>query len=161
MKQILTTAALLLTTVFSFNAKAQISEKDKDDIKKVYEAAATAFQKMDATALSNIFTDNGTHINPMGKITQGRSNLLSLYTNLFSYFKTQPRPDKSTTNLTNQEARYIAPGVILTTYTEETTNYSGDKASSEKYSFAILLVKKNGKWLCEQVTMTPVTGFEK
>jgi hypothetical protein len=111
---------------------------------------------MDANALTGVFTENGTHIDPMGKIMQGRSNLLSLYTNLFSYFKSLPKPDKSTTNVTNQDARYIAPGVILTTYTEETTNYIGDKTSSMKYSYAILIVKKNGKWLCEQVTMTPV-----
>lgn len=161
MKQILTTAALLLTTVFSFNAKAQISEKDKEDTKKVYETAATAFQNMDATAMSNLFTDNGTHIDPMGRITQGRSNLLSLFTNLFSYFKTLPKPDKSTKNVTNDDARYITPGIILTNYTEETTNYTGDKTSSTKYSIAVLLVKKNGKWLCEQVTMTPVTEFAK
>lgn len=156
MKQLITTAALLLTTVFSFTAKAQISEKDKEDTKKVYEAAATAFQNMDATAMSNIFTDNGTHIDPMGKITRGRSNLLSSFTNLFSYFKTLPKPDKSTKNVTNPDSHYIAPGVILTNYTEETTDYTGDKTSSTKFSIAVLLVKKNGKWLCEQVTMTPV-----
>lgn len=161
MKQILTSAAILLLTVFTTNVKAQISEKDKVDTKNVFEAAAKAFKNMDATAMSDIFTGNGTHIDPMGKITHGKAALVDYFTNLFSYFKSQPKPDKSTITQSDWNSRLIAPGVILTNYIEETTNFRGDKASSIKYSFAVVLVKKNGRWLAEQVAMTPVIEMSK
>jgi uncharacterized protein (TIGR02246 family) len=159
MKQILTSAFILVMSVFATHVKAQISDNDKEDVKKVYEAAAAAFKNMDAMAMSNIFIENGAQIDPMGKIIRGKANLLTYFTGLFSYFKSLPKPDKTTTNVSDWDSRSIAPGITVATYTEETVTTTGDKTGSSKYSFSLLLVKKNGKWLAEQVTLTPVINM--
>lgn len=158
MKQLITTAALLLITVFSFHAKAQqVSDEDLKDIEKVYADFGAAFEKFDAQAATNLYTENGVHIDPTGKITRGRKGLLTYYIQLFSYFKSLPKPDKMTHQDSDWNTRYLAPGLIEVSYTSADIKTYGDKTETIKFSMAIILKRIGDKWLAEQVAMTPVT----
>jgi ketosteroid isomerase-like protein len=159
MKHVFTTAALLLITMFSFSVKAQqVSEKDQADIKKVYADFTAAFEKSDAQATVNLYTSTGIHIDPQGKIVRGHKDLLEYHVGLFKWFKTFPRPDKTTHTDTDWESHYLAPGVISVTYTSEDISTYGDKTRSDKFSISVILKRTGDKWLADQVTMTPVVA---
>lgn len=158
----MTAAALLLATMFSFNAHAQkVSDEDQKDIQKVYTAFTTAFEKQDAQAAASLYSDNGIHIDPTGKIVRGRKDLLAYHTQLFKLFSEMPKPDKTTHQDTNWDACYLAPGMILVTYTSEDVSFYGDKTRSDKFSLSVILKRIGNQWLAEQVTMTPVADMPK
>lgn len=153
-------AALFCTAAFHSNAQ-KISEKDSQDIQKTYNAFMHAFETMDAQAMTNLFTEDAVHITPMGQIVRGRTAMLENFKNLFSYFKTLPKPDKMERNDTDWSTQYLTKDLILVCYTaEETTTYS-DKKQSQKFSYAIILKKSGSNWLAQQVAITPVTQMPK
>jgi uncharacterized protein (TIGR02246 family) len=161
MKQLMTTATLLLLIVFSFNADAQkLSESDQKDIEKVYADFTAAFEKMDAQATVNFYTGNGIHIDPDGQIVRGRKDLLAFHEKLFAWFKSLARPDKTIHQDTDWNTRYLAPGLIQVTYTSGNVRYFGDKHYKEKFSIAAILKRVGDKWLAEQVAMTPVNDWQ-
>lgn len=158
----MTTAALLLATLFSFNARAQkVSDEDLNDIQKVYAAFTTAFEKQDAQAAASLYADNGIHIDPLGKIVRGRKDLLAYHVQLFKMFSEMPKADKTTHQDTDWNTRYLAPGMILVTYTSEDISYFGEKTRSDKFSMSVILKRTGNQWLAEEVTMTPVTDMPK
>ncbi len=158
MSNFLKTAALLLSFSFVQNLDAQtISAADQKGIEECYNAFMAAFDKLDASALGPWFTENAEHISPMGEIVRGRANLVTSYTNLFTFFKSQPKPDKFERKNTEWQSRYLATDLILSTYIGEDISHFGDKTESSKMSVAVLLRKTGGKWLAELITLTPVT----
>lgn len=158
----MTTAVLLLATMFSFNVHAQkVSDEDQKDIQKVYTAFTTAFEKQDAQAAASLYSENGIHIDPLGKIIRGRKDLLAYHVQLFKLFSEMPKADKTTHQDTDWNTRYLAPGMILVTYTSEDINYFGEKTRSDKFSMSVILKKTGDQWLAEQVAMTPVTEMPK
>ena len=157
MKQLTTSAAALLFILFTFTARAQkLSDYDQQDVEKVYADFTAAFQKLDAQAAVDLYTDNGLHIDPMGKIIRGHKELLAYHTNLFAYFKSLPKPDKTTHRDYDWNSRYVAPGLVMVSYTSEDINSFGDKIRRDKYSMAVLLKRVGDKWLADEVAMTPV-----
>lgn len=156
MNKFLTAATLLLIITFNLGAKAQISAEDQKATEKVCAAFQDGFKKWDYAGMSNLFTENGVLLSPEGEIVRGRAALRAHYLHLFAYFETQPIPDKTTCEDSNWQTRYVTPGIVLISYTSETTNYFGDKTRSDKLSYAALLVKKNNQWLAEQVTATRI-----
>jgi len=159
MSSFLKTAALLLTLSFALNLNAQISAADQKGIEECYNAFMAAFDKLDATAIGPLFTENAEHISPMGEVIRGRANLVTFYTNLFAFFKSQPKPDKTETVNTAWQNRYLAADLILATYTSTDTHHFGDKVKEDKMTVAVLLRKTGGKWLAELVTLTPVMAM--
>lgn len=158
----MTTAALLLATMFSFNAHAQkVSEEDQKDIQKVYAAFTTAFEKQDAQATASLYSENGVHIDPTGKIIRGRKDLLAFHVQLFKLFSEMPKADKTTHQDSDWDSRYLAPGMILVTYTSQDVSYYGEKTRSDKFSMSVILKRTGNQWLAEQVAMTPVTEMPK
>lgn len=158
----MTTAALLLTTFLSFNVQAQkVSDEDLKDIQKVYAAFSASLAQQDAQAMTSLYAENGVHIDPTGKITRGRKDLLAFHTQLFSFFKSLPKPDKTTHQDSNWDYRYLAPGLIIVTYTSEDISYYSEKTRSDKFSMSIILKRTGDQWLAEQVAMTPVTDMPK
>ncbi|MBP6828617.1 MAG: nuclear transport factor 2 family protein [Saprospiraceae bacterium] len=157
MSNFLKMAALLLCISFAPTLRAQtISDADQKGAEECYNAFMSAFDKLDASGLGSWFTENAEEINPMGEIVRGRANLVSSYTNLFAFFKTQPKPDRVEHNNTNSRSRYLAADLMSWTYTSENVSHFGDKTRSEKMSVSVLLRKTGSKWLLEQITLTPV-----
>ncbi len=150
-------AALLLLCCFTQTLRAQsVSTADQQGIEACYKAVQAAFEQLDANAMGSLFTENGESISPMGEITRGRANLVAMYTGLFNYFKSLPKPDRHEQTFLFQQMRYLTPDLILVTQTEQTDNYFGEKKDTEKMTFSILLRKTGGKWLIELVALTPV-----
>ena len=150
-------AALLLTCLFALNLSAQtISDTDRQGIETTYKSFAAAFNQLDAAAMGPLFTENAEVITPMGEIVRGRANLVAMYTGLFNYFKSLPRPDRSEREILNRQEHYLAKDLILVSYTEVTTSFYGDKQQVDKMSQAILLRKTGDTWLAELVSLTPV-----
>ena len=81
---------------------------------------------------------------------------VAMYTGLFNYFRSLPKPDRHEQTNLFMQTRYLATDVILATYTEQTDNYFGEKKDTGKMTFSIVLRKTGGKWLIELVTLTPV-----
>ena len=158
MSNLLKTATLLLCFAFTQNLHAQtITAADQKGVDACYNAFVTAFDNMDASGLGPWFTENAEEINPLGELVRGRANLVTNYTNLFAYFKSQPKPDKVERNNTNQQSRYLASDLILFTYISEETLHFGDKKESNKMATSVLLRKKDNKWMVELLNVVPVT----
>lgn len=157
MSKISKLATLLLTCFFALNLQAQsVSAADQQGVDACYKAVKTAFGQLDANAMGSLFMENAEVVSPMGEITRGRANIVTMYTGLFNYFKSQPKPDRyEQTNLFMQ-TRYLAKDLILATYTEQSDNYFGEKKDTGKMTFSIVLHKTGDKWLIELVTLTPV-----
>lgn len=157
MSNLLKTATLLLSFTCTLNLHAQVSETDQKGIEACYNAFMTAFQNMDGAAVGPLFTENAEHISPIGEIVRGRANLVTYYTNLFAFFKSQPKPDRTETNNKDWHNRYLAKDLILSTYTSHETHHFGDKVQEEIMSVAVLLRKQGDQWLADMVALTPVT----
>ena len=150
-------ATLLLTCFFALNIQAQsVSTADQQGVEACYKTVQTALTQLDANAMGPLFMENAEVVSPMGEITRGRANLIAMYTGLFNYFRSLPKPDRHEQTNLFMQTRYLATDVILATYTEQTDNYFGEKKDTGKMTFSIVLRKTGGKWLIELVTLTPV-----
>ena len=135
---------------------AQTVSDDKA-VTEVYSQAMQAFDKQDAQALIALFTDNAEHITPLGGIVRGKEALQASYVGLFKKFAQMPKPDRSTHEVLNMKNRYITPELLISTYTDKTTSYVGNKSTVEELTTSVLLAKKGNKWFIESLTLTPVT----
>ena len=86
-----------------------------------------------------------------------RNNILTAFSQLFEFFKTQPKPEKFERKIENWQSRYLAPDLVLSTYTSIETVTVGGVARSEKSAVSVLLRKQNGAWLADLITLTPET----
>ena len=150
-----------LTLLFLFGAMSslraqQISAADQKGIEECFNSSMAAIEKMDAAAFGSLLTENAVQIDPMGNIVRGRANLINHFSQWFAFLKSQPKPDRAEHKTSNWASQYLATDLILSTYTEEISNYFGDKAQTEKNAVCVFLRKQNGKWLVELITLTPV-----
>lgn len=160
MSNFLKTAALLLIFSSARHLQAQtVSEADQKGVKECYDAFNSAFDKLDAAGLGSWVTENAEHISPMGEIVRGRANLVTYFTNIFAFFKSQPRPDRMERKTSNWQNRYLATDLVLATYVSEDVSYFGDKSQTSKMTLSVLLRKTGGKWLAELITLTPVAAM--
>ncbi|MFN8290276.1 MAG: SgcJ/EcaC family oxidoreductase [Chitinophagaceae bacterium] len=148
-------AALLLATTFCQQANAQLSDADTKSTLALYEKITNAFTSGDAAALAASYTENGTHISPDGQIITGRAALQSFFEKLFSFFKTQPKPDKQETSQNNWNARYLSKDLVTITYNDEQVSHFGDKTDKTVFALNVILKRTKDGWLCEMVSMTP------
>ena len=156
MSNISKSAALLLSCFCVISLSAQpLSKADKTDIDNSTEAWGKVFETWNAGALGPFFTDNAEVVTPRGEIVRGRDNLVTLYTGLFQYFSAQPKPDRTEVKKTSQNERYLTPDLVLVSFLDETTFFFGANKKVEKMAYSILWRKTKGKWLAEQVTLTP------
>lgn len=146
--------------LFSQTAQAQaISPADQKGIEACYNGFMAAFEKMDPTGIGALLTESAEHIVPNGEIVRGRSNVVASMAGFMEFLKTQPKPDHFAQKNLNWQSRYVAQDVILSTYTEETTQQFGDKTTVEKLTTAILLRKIGDKWLADMISLTPVVAM--
>lgn len=154
-------AALLLTCSFALNLRAQsLSTADQQGIDATFKSISAAFEQLDAPALSPFFTENAVSVSPLGHITRGHANLMGMYTGLFNYFKSLPVPDRYEDQRLDWQARYLTQDIVAISFVEMSTSYFGDKNKVEKMAYSLILRKVDGKWLVEQVSLTPVTDMK-
>jgi uncharacterized protein (TIGR02246 family) len=161
MKHLFIAATLFAATTFSINSNAQkISEADNAGITKTYQNIMAAFAKMDASAVANSYTENGTHIGPNGQIITGRAALKESFEKLFAWFKTLPAPDKTDYNQTGWNTRYLSNDFIQVSYSDEQTAHYGNKTEKTVFAMSVILKRTKDGWLCELVQMTPVKPMQ-
>ena len=149
--------ALCSFVLLSQAVQAQaISAEDQKGIDACYNDFMAAFEKMDAAAIEALLTENAEQITPDGNITRGRANVVANIKGYMEFLKSQPKPDKQETKNLGMQNRYLAPDLVLSTYTEENTLTFGNQTKVEKTTTAVLLKKSKGKWLAELITLTPV-----
>lgn len=153
MKKITCFAALIFAVCSAAFAQTPADDKAVVD---VYNQAMKAFEKQDAQALTSLFTENAEHITPLGSIIRGKESLQAGYAGLFKMFAQMPKPDRSTREVVNQKNRYITPELLISTYTEKITSHFGTKSTVEELTSSVILSKKEGRWLIENLTLTPV-----
>ena len=136
-----------------------ISPADQKGIEACYNGFMAAFEKMDPTGVGALLTENAEHIIPNGEIVRGRANVVASMAGFMEFLKTHPKPDHAAQKNLNWQSRYVAPDVILSTYTEETTQQFGDKTTVEKLTTAIVLRKIGDKWLADLISLTPVVAM--
>ena len=146
--------------LFAQNLQAQaISAADQKGIEECYNAFMAAFEKMDASSTGPWLTENAEQIVPTGEIIRGRANIVASMAGFMGFLKTQPKPDSTATKNVNAQTRYLAPDLILYSYTEESTQHFGNKSKTEKTSTTVLLRKVGSKWLADLITLTPVVAM--
>lgn len=123
-----------------------------------YNGFSAAFAKMDIAGIEALLTESAEQITPEGNITRGRTNVLANMKGYLDFLKGLPKPDKVDTKLIGMQSRYLAPGLILTTYTEENILSFGSQAKVEKTTTAVVLRKMNDKWLVDLIALTPVVN---
>ncbi|MFN0173920.1 MAG: YybH family protein [Saprospiraceae bacterium] len=133
-----------------------ISAADQKGIEACYTDFMSAFEKMDASGIEALLTEDAEQITPEGNLTRGRANVVANIKGYMEFLKSQPKPDKYETKNLGTQNRYLAPDVILSTYTEENTINFGNQTKVEKITTAVVLKKSNGKWLADLITLTPV-----
>lgn len=133
-----------------------ISEADQNGVTTCYNDFTMAFGKMDIAAIEALLTENAEQITPDGNITRGRTNVVANIKGHLEFLKSLPKPDKFETKLLDVRNRYLAPGVILSTYIQENTLSFGGQIKVEKTTTAVALKKLNDKWLVDLITLTSV-----
>lgn len=161
MKHFFSAALLLLAITSGINSNAQkISDADKKAIETTYQSMMMAFAKSDAAAVANLYTENGTHIDPNGKIITGRAALKESFEKLFAWFKALPAPDKTDYNQSAWNLRYLSNDLVQVNYIDEQTDHYGNKTEKTSFAMGIILKRTKDGWLCELVQMTPVKPIE-
>lgn len=133
-----------------------ISAADQKGVDACYNGFMAAFEKLDATNLGALLTENAEHITPDGNITRGRANVVAMMAGFMEFLKSQPKPDKATIKNVSSQGRYLADNIVLWTYTEENTMQFGSETKVEKTTTAVVLKKVNGQWLADLIALTPV-----
>ena len=162
MTNLFKTTALVVLTAICLNAQAQgISAADQKGIETCYNGIMAAFDKFDAKAMIPFMAEHVEQIIPNGTIVRGRDNVVASMAGYMEFLKTQPKPDNVDIKNNNWESRYLAPDVILSTYTEVATYTYGSQSKVETTTTAIVLRKVKGQWLTELIGLTPVVEMPK
>jgi len=158
-KTLLNLIACCAFAFFSQTLQAQtISDADQKGIMACYNEFSAAFGKMDMAGIEALLTENADQITPDGSITRGRTSVVANMKGYMEFLKGLPKPDKFETKLLGMQSRYLAPGSILTTYTEEKSISFGSQTKVEKTTTAVVLKKMNDKWLVDLIALTPVVS---
>ena len=139
----------------ALDASSSTKNSNDADIQAVYENAKKAFNSRNVNALVELFAENATHVTPIGTIVQGKAALTQAYIGLFKMFAQMPKPDSRTTEVLDMTAQHLNPDLYLMTFREKNTSVFGNKTQVEERACSVLLGKKNGKWLIENLTLTP------
>jgi hypothetical protein len=149
----------LLVALSSGSALSQtISAADQKGIDEMFAAVTAAFDKGDATMMTSMLDENAQQIIPTGEIIRGRTTIIAGLTGYMAFLKSQPKPDRMESKRLNLQYRYLAPGIVLATYTDENTMYFGSKTTIEKTTNSLVTHNANGKWVTDLIDITTFTG---
>jgi uncharacterized protein (TIGR02246 family) len=120
---------------------------DEKAIRATIDAFAQAFQKGDAQAIAQLFTEDGEAVDPDGGTIQGREALQEHYA---ARFAAGPG-DKLETTI--EAIKILAPGVARETGRTQVTPSDGGTPVTSRYT--ALHVKRDGRWLVASVRELP------
>lgn len=133
----------------------QPDAKDKAEIGKRQDAFVEAFHKGDAKAVAAFWAEDGDYTDVTGKHHKGRAAIEKAFAGLFAENKgLKVRVD-------SDSLRFVTPDVALEEGTTSVIPADGGPPSRAKY--AIVHVKKDGKWLLNTVRdaiYTPPSNYE-
>ncbi|MBL7813546.1 MAG: SgcJ/EcaC family oxidoreductase [Saprospiraceae bacterium] len=148
-------AVVPITTPPSPEATAQNNvEKIIED---VYHQAMKAIDTRNARAITDLFTEKGVMIDPLGSIHNGKDAIYKNYVALFQMLSKMPPPSSFNRTFQDRTHVFLAPTKILLRYSEVETRQYGDKKSVDEMAYSVILSQENGKWLIENLTLTPKT----
>jgi uncharacterized protein (TIGR02246 family) len=107
---------------------------------------AEAYNKADAAALAQFFTDDVEYTDENGQLTEGRADIEQLLKGTFAENK------GATIDVEVESVRPLGPDVIEEKGNTTVTSTNGDKQSS---GYSAIHVKKDGKWLISRLYEFP------
>jgi uncharacterized protein (TIGR02246 family) len=149
--------AVLLTAAATATARQQppatpAPSADEAGVRKVIADFNTAFDKADAAALAELFTDDGQVVGPDGVPAKGKKAIAEQYT---EFFKQNPG---AKIEVTTESIRFLAPGVAQEEGTSVVHPADGGEPFRDRYSVIYLL--RDGKWLQHEVRDYPTNDAE-
>lgn len=148
-------AALALGLSAGPGAAQQPDPKDKAEIAKRQDAFVEAFHKGDAKAVAAFWAEDGDYTDMTGKHLKGRAAIEKAFAGLFAENKGLK------IRIDSDALRFVTPDVALEEGTTSVIPADGGPPSRAKY--AIVHVKKDGKWLLNTVRdslYTPPSNYE-
>lgn len=118
-------------------------KKAVDAVDRAYEGA---FEKGDAKAIADLFTEDAEFTSDDGRIVSGRAAIEAMSRAAFQSNK------GATLVIASGTARLLAPGVIVQKGSTSVTSKNGEMSGA---LFTAVLVDKDGKWKYSQVIETP------
>lgn len=137
-----------------------MTASNDNEAKAVFDKAMKAFNAQNVTDLVALFSETATHITPTGAIVKGKAALTQNYIALFKMFEKMPKSNNVKTEYSDWSTVNLTPDLILTSYREKTTTTIGAKTQVDEMAYSVLLSKKTGQWLIENLTMTPQVDFQ-
>lgn len=122
-------------------------QKAVDAVDRAYEAA---FEKGDAKAIANLFTEDAEFTSEVGRVISGRAAIEAM-----SWASLQSNKGAKLA-IDSGSARLLAPGVIVQKGSTAVTSKDGEMSGA---LFTAVLVEKDGKWKYSQVIETPAADI--
>ena len=139
----------LLLLMVSFNSEGQatdsVTTKDEELIKKVLTDFTDAWNKHDAKAFSNVFSEDADFTNVRGTSAHGRSEVEKFHAPLFT-----TRFKDTYQKITQSKIRFIKPDVAAVDAWWEMTGVKspeGQDMSPRKGLLNFIITKNGDKWL--------------
>jgi uncharacterized protein (TIGR02246 family) len=144
MKPRFSTLLLACSAVLTLSTASAGQTADDAAIREVQSRQADAWNRHDATAYANLFTEDGEVVNVVGWWWKGRSQIESRLTDAFAFVFRE-----SVLTITDVQTRYVAPGLAIT---HVLWTMLGAKAPSgipePREGIQVQVLKKvDGKWL--------------
>ena len=140
---------VLLLLMISFNSIGQTNDiaraKDEERIKKVLTDFTDAWNKHDAKAFSNVFSEDADFTNVVGKGSTGRNEIEKFHAPGFS-----TRWKDSYQKITQSKIRFIKPDVAAVDAWWEMTGIKGPEGQDMQQRKGLLnfiITKNNETWL--------------
>ncbi|AEE49091.1 YybH family protein [Haliscomenobacter hydrossis] len=141
-------AFALVLPAFSIQAQNAADEKA---ILATCKEGFDAFNAFDADRFALVYTETAVVVNPMGGLIEGRENIRQAHKALFQMWGGNPQGNGYTWE--KQTLRFITPEVAIINIVSAN---SRNNAITDRMAYSLTVVKKNGKWLCENIQITPI-----
>lgn len=137
---------ILCLSVYSYAAKNSkgAAKKDEDAIRTLATAMVTSWNAHDAKQMAALWSSDGTLINPMGRVANGRKAVEQLFSEEHSTMLKQ-----STATLSVLAVQWIKPDVAVVDHEMNVTgilNREGTPAPDMNFHVVTTEVKAGGKW---------------
>lgn len=147
---ILFTLTLLFVSLCSFTVNAQTAAEK--DVLKGWDEVWQAYESNNLDKVWAYYSENAIEIYPDGSMASGLSSIKAGYEQFSGMLEGTPSWQTS-----KPVIRFITPDIaLLTSDVVSDIKLKGGQQIGGKSTFALLLQKRNGKWLVEFNSQTPV-----
>lgn len=151
MKNVLFSAICFSIAFCSFAPVASAQSGDEATFKAYLKEVYDTYEKGDTKGMFSYYADNAAEIGPDGRLTSGKKALEESWT---AFEKMMDAKPKFTYNLTSY--RFITPDVAIVTWDSDADIKMGGQQIGGKTIAMAVLHKKDGRWLIEFDSLTPV-----